>query len=149
MTAVVLTALLLAGPDPEPATPPKGPPPVMAYLKADGGRVARFVNEQVMVQVVEKVKEVVGGKEIFKDVVRTKAVPVSRMMLFPADGAAYSTAGGKKLDDAEGRKRLAAGVMAALSSDGKPVDKAYLKAMKPDTLVVVPGRLPADVEKRN
>ncbi len=140
---VMMLAALLAGADPEPVTPPKGPPPMISHLKNDGGRVVRLAVEQIPLTYMEKVEVVEGGRKVVKDVFRTKIVLVSKLVIVSTGKESFSTAGGKKLDEVEAMKRLRAGAIAAVSADGKPVDKTYLRALKPDTLVLVPAPTPA------
>jgi hypothetical protein len=147
---ILLATMLLAGADPEPSAPPKGPPPATSYIKIQDGRVVQLAVEMIAQQDFVDEKIVVDGKEFLRKVLRTRYVPVSRMMLLSTGEGSFSTAGGKKLTAAEAMKRLAAGEIGVISSDGKPVDKEYLKALKPGTLVVVPvpAPLPPPIGRR-
>jgi hypothetical protein len=137
MHTLILSALLSAGADPEPITPPKGPPPQMSFLEAKGGKVTRTRIVVVPVTFAVKEKVVEGGvaKEVAKYV--TKLETIQERSIVSLAKATITTAGGKKLTEADALKRLAGGAAVVLSDDGIPIEKAYLRAFKPDTLVIV------------
>jgi hypothetical protein len=140
MTPLLLSAFLLAGADPEPASPPKGLPPILAYGSEKGGEIQLTMTKSIPVVEarVEKVME--GGKVVERVVQVTKHVLTSSQIVLPREGVTYATASGKKLDASEARKRLARGVIVAVSPDGNPVDPEYLKRFKPDLIVVTVKR---------
>jgi hypothetical protein len=135
--ALLLPALFALAADAEPPTPPKGAAPQFAYVKASGGRLTRTVQVMVPRVVLRTVVKEVGGKKITEKVKAVEYIGVMETAVVMVDGTTFSTAGGKKLEKEAALKALAKPQVVLLSFDGKPVDKAYLKAMKSDTIVVV------------
>jgi hypothetical protein len=149
MHVVLLAALWATGADPEPMTAPTGPAPQVAFLKVDAGRIVKSVNVAVPVSVAREIEVLVGGKKEKRVVVVTEYRMETRQEVMALDKATWSTASGKKLTAEEAKKRLAGGAIVLMSTNGSAVDKAYLKAFKSDTLVVVgpvaPVLVPAPV----
>ncbi len=135
MQGLLVIAALFA--DPEPVKPPKGPPPDIAFCKMEGGSLKRNIFAFVPEEFSVKVKYVKDGKTYEKEERRTRLAVAIVMSELPPAGLTFTTAGGKKIEAAEARKKLGAGAIAAFSADGRPVDPSYLKALKPDTVVVV------------
>jgi hypothetical protein len=149
MHALILSAFLSAGADAEPLTPPKGPPPQLSFLEAKDGKVTRRVTELVPIAKEEEYTVLVGGVPEKRKRVVTMTMAVQRVVELSLAKATITTAGGKKLKEADALKRLAGGAIAVLSGDGRPVDAAYLRALKPDTLVIVmPATVPMPLPEK-
>jgi hypothetical protein len=136
LSSVLIASFVLTGADPEPDSIPKGPPPKLVAVK--GGGDTMMVTETVMVPITIARKVVVeeGGKKVEKVVTETTTRTEMRTRMISFKGATGRTAGGKKLDADEVIKRLAKPQVLAISADGKPIDAAYLRLLKSDTLVV-------------
>jgi hypothetical protein len=139
MTPLLLSTFLLAGADPKPSSPPKGPSPTFAFGSLKGGEASLDITHSVPATESRIEQEVEGGKITEKAVQVTKSMYVTKQMTHPLDGVSFATAGWKKLD-AEVKKRLAKGAIAALSSDGHPVGPKLLKHLKPDLQVMTVKR---------
>jgi hypothetical protein len=118
-------------------TAPTGPAPEVAFLKMDSGRIVKSVSVSVPVVVERIVEVVVGGKKEKRKVATMELRTEMRQEVMALDKATWSTASGKKLTVEEAKKRLAGGAIVLMSTNGAAVDKAYLKAFKSDTVVVV------------
>jgi hypothetical protein len=136
LSSMLIATFLLTGADPEPDSIPKGPAPKLMAVK--GGGETMMVTETVQVPVTVSKKMIVeeGGKKVEKVVTETIMVAQMRSMMISFKGAKGRTAGGKKLDADEVVKLLARPQVIAVSADGKPIDPAYLRLLKSDTLVV-------------
>lgn len=142
MHAALLAALWAAGADTEPFTAPTGPAPEVAYVKSSAGGLVKNVQVYVPI-VVKKVIEVkVGDKTERREVAVTELRTETRAEMISLDKAAFGTAGGKKLTKAEATKRIGTGAIVVMSPNGVAVDKAFLKAFKPDTVVIITARRP-------
>ena len=138
MLPILLVSLFAA--DPEPITPPKGEGPQIALVQAVGGNLTLTVARAVPVSVQEKRVREVDGKKVEEIVALTKYTMVQEKVAISTAKAKFSTANGKKLDAEAALKALATPQYVALAQDGKPVDPAYLRVLKPDTLVIVAER---------
>src|SRR5262245_7238783 len=137
MQMLLIAAALFAGADTEPDALPKGPPPRVAVLSAKELMVTYVTYEQVPVTKQVKVRVIEGGKAVDKIVTLTETVMTPRTVQHLIKDIKATTAGGKRLDSDAAAKALASPRVVLISSDGKPVDPAYLKLCKPDTPVLV------------
>lgn len=147
--SLILSAALLAPAAPVPRdTAPNtaGPAPRVLALKADASGTVRvvgstpvkvtvtnthFVIETVVVngqQVQQQVQ-----KQVEQDIVTTQYV---NKTLAEFNGK-FATAEGTPLTLEEATSRLKNGATLLASSDGKPIAKAWLRAVSPDTVVLV------------
>ncbi len=147
--SLVLSAALIAPAAPVPrdtvpSTP--GPAPRVLALKADASGAVRVIgNTPVKVTVtnthfvienaVENGQQVQRQvqKQVEQDIVTTQYVNKSL-----ADfNAKFTTADGSPLTLDEATSRVKNGATVLASSDGKPIAKAWLRAVSPDTVVMV------------
>lgn len=153
LTLSLATLALLAGgagavpvPDDKPVAPPKGPPPGLVVVsRVDAGRqqfdVVETVTRNQVVQVEREM--IVNGMRVRFVVTETVPVQEQRVVRRSLKGSRASTADGKPLTAAEAVRRLAPGSVVLYSTDGNPVDPAYLRVVQPETVVLVPPRPPA------
>ncbi|MBY0228355.1 MAG: hypothetical protein K2W96_03650 [Gemmataceae bacterium] len=132
MLALLLFALPPAPVEPEPAAPPS-----LVKIKA-GGKIVRLVTTVEEVMKIVEVEKEVDGKKVIEKVAFLEKVPVTRMVEQALEIASVRTAGGKKLDADAAKKALDKDQVVLLASG--PVDAAFLKALKDDTLVIVEKR---------
>jgi hypothetical protein len=134
--SVLLLAALFA-PSPEPSTPaPKGVAPQFAYVQAKGGFLSRTGPMLAPVTVAKQVEKVVGGKKVIVTTYVTEYASVNVNVMMSLDKATFSTASGKKLDKEAALKALAKPQLVLFAAGGTPVDRAYLRMMKPGTIVI-------------
>jgi hypothetical protein len=131
LTASLLT--LLPAPPTAPAAP-KGSPPQLQYVTVtDRGELQfielRYITVEVQVQVV-----VNGIAQVRKEL---QMVPVMMTKIIDKKSLTVTTAGGKEVPKDDLPKLLKDGAVVVWSGDGKPVDPAYLKPFKEETLVFV------------
>lgn len=144
LTALTLGFVLAAPVPVKPETPPAGTPPRVMELKPDA-------NGKVMVQVLRTEMQqapaaVAGAVDPAgaRPPIREQAVQVTKQLmveLSEVKDLTISTADGRKLDIAEGIKKLEKGGIVVISGDGKPVSPTFLKVFKDDTLVLVSPEL--------
>lgn len=136
MIPLMMASLLFCGQDPEPDSKPKGPAPVLVKIPGKVEAVMAMIPQTRMVEVAKTVTEEKDGKVVTK-VVREKVPQTfTTYVSFRLAGAKGQMASGKKLDAEEVAKAMDKPQVIAISADGKPVDPAYLKLMKPDTLII-------------
>ena len=139
--SLVLSAALMtpAAPLPRdtvPSTP--GPAPCVLALKADNGgnvRIIGTIPTRVTITntyfVIENNKQV--QKQVEQDIVTSQYF---NKTLADCNGK-FTTADGKPLTVEEANGRVKKGATVLVSSDGKPIAKAWLRAVAPDTVVMV------------
>jgi hypothetical protein len=132
MFAFLLPALLALSAD-----EPKGAPPQFAYVEAKDGKITRTVPVITPRVTYKEVIKEVGGKKLVEKVAVTENVTTMTKVVLATDKATFSTAGGKKLEKDAALKALATPQMALLSTDGKPVDAAYVKTVNSSTIIIV------------
>jgi hypothetical protein len=141
MFAIVLGVFLVADPTPEPAPAvPRGEGPLLVTAQVEDGKLVsrREVSVTVPVQVTEKVNVNGAIETRTRTVYRTEKRAYA--MEWDLKKATFQAAGGKKIDRETAYKLLAKPRPVAVSSDGKPVDPAWLKALAKSTLVIVAQR---------
>jgi hypothetical protein len=140
MFAPLLLAAAAAPAAPVPADTnpaPAGPPPWVVHLKADDNTALQLsVQTQVVVKQTVTVAEVVNGQQVLKQVERD--VPTLRTNRYGVADlpGTVATADGSPVGPAELARRAKAGVTVLVSADGKAVDRAWLRAVGPDAVVV-------------
>lgn len=146
LTSLVLGTVLLAptaAPVPADAIPtPNGPAPQVAYLKADAngdvwvsgykmqkqkGTRSQYVNE--------------NGKQVLKSVPFEQTVPVNFRQKLADLGGKMTAADGTELTPDVVARRVKDGAPVLISADGKPVEKGWLRAVRPDAVVIVSDAL--------
>jgi hypothetical protein len=140
-----LMVALLFPPAPAPAAEekPTGPSPVLVSAKVDQeGRLVCFVQTTEYRPETRTVEVNVGGK--VEKRTYTVMVPVTTpSRTYSLDKATMARAGGGKIDRKELATVLDKPTMVVLSANGKPVDPAYLKVLRKNTIIlVVPAAAP-------
>ena len=110
---------------------PRGAPPRFALVAEIGGNwiLLREVHHRGIAHVERH------GNELRQV---TKLSQETRLREYGLDKVGVFTAEGKGVPAQDALKRLAVGSMVLVSADGRPVEAAYLKLCKADTLVFVP-----------
>jgi len=132
-----------AAPIPKDTNPaPTGPAPWVVYLKGDaGGNVGLTVVTYQKVKQIRGVVTIENGKQVVKNVEQEINQPSHAYHQLNTLPAKFTTAGGTALAAAEVVKRAKDGVVVLVSADGKPVEKAWLRAIDPDAVVVTADAL--------
>ena len=130
-TMSLMALLAIAAPVPKGAAAdaavvaPTGPPPILAYLKADAtGDVYIQMTRVVPIQIVQ------NGKAV------TDFVTVQEGFTIRSLKFAITTPSGEKVDEEEAYKRLRTGGYVAVSRDGKAVSPGYLRTLNRDVLIL-------------
>jgi hypothetical protein len=120
--------------------PPQGPPPRFCIVQATdprGGSVS-LTSKTIQLILVQE-QSVVNDNGVRKTVVNTRLAQQEKQIsstFFVRKGAVY-TAEGRKLIEAEAFERLKVGMVVLESTNGDVVDPAYLRTLRPDTLVLI------------
>jgi hypothetical protein len=116
-------------------------PTVVSVKAAEKGvvLVPAMGKKEVTVKIPRSVTENGETKVVYTDVKQT----VQGMVPTPFDDVKpdVTTADGKPVSADAAKKKLAAGAVVLVSRDGKPVDSAYLKAVKPGTLILTSTKM--------
>ncbi|MFQ3593899.1 MAG: hypothetical protein SNJ82_12030 [Gemmataceae bacterium] len=136
MIPLLLASLVFCEQDPEPEPKPKGPAPVLVKISGKVDAVSVLVPQVRMVTIEKEVIEEKDGVKVAKRVREQIPQTFNRYVTFRLTGAKGQLASGKKLDADAVAKALDKEQVVALSVDGKPVDPAYLRMLKPGTLVI-------------
>lgn len=139
-TSLVLGTALASPAAPVPADSamnPAGPAPRVVYLKGDAnGNVTIYGYTIQKVRQTRQRVEIVNGQQIVKQ----EQVELPQQMYFQRQlaesGAKLTTAEGTELSAADAVNRVKGGAAVLISADGKPVERAWLRAVAPDTVVV-------------
>jgi hypothetical protein len=138
---VLGTALLAptAAPVPADTIPtPTSPAPQVAYLKAEPGGEVWITGYAFQKQkVTRSVLTIENGQQVAKPVTEEQNVPVHFRRQLTEVGGKITTAEGTELSPVAVARRLRDGAAVLISADGKPVEKGWLRAVSPDTLVIV------------
>jgi hypothetical protein len=138
--SLVLGTLLLAPAAPVPADTiptPTGPAPQVVCLKADSNGEVKVHGYTVQKQkYTQSMVTVVNGKQEVKQVEREQTVPLHFNRQLTEVGGKITTAGGTELTPAAAAQRVAGGAVVLVSADGKPVEKGWLRAVHPETVVI-------------
>ncbi len=139
-SSLILGAALAApaAPVPRDAAPaPANPAPWVLYLKTDpNGRIQLVSYTSQKVKVSRTVTENENGKPVTRQVEQeiTRMVPSS--FLLDEQKAKFTTAAGTELGAVQVMKQTRDGIVVLVSADGKPVDKAWLRAVGDDAVVM-------------
>ncbi len=140
VSTLVLGAALAApaAPVPPGATPaPTSPAPWILYLKSDqSGNIRLITYKTQKVKVTRTIMENQNGKPVTKTVEQeiTRMVPTSFQL--DQQSAKFTTAAGTSLDADAILKQARDGIVVLVSADGKPVEKAWLRAVGAGTVVM-------------
>jgi hypothetical protein len=142
MSAIALLTLSAAdGPAQDATKLPTGPTPrlvVVGKLMPEQGLLTIREGKLVPVVFQEKRAVVVGGMQVEQLVTVTRFQTVIEEKSIIIKGSEFQTAGGETLKADEAAKRMTPGSIVLMTSDGKPIDAAYLRVFKSDTLVIIP-----------
>ena len=141
----MLPSLLVAAAITAPAAPmpkdtlpnPTGPAPRVVAVKADAsGAVWITANVYEKRKFPQQYVAVENGKQVVKtqEIEQTVSNYVRKQL---GDfGGKFATAGGMTLTTEEATRRVKEGATLLITSDGKPIDKSWLKAVADDTVVM-------------
>ncbi len=135
MVIIVSTAKADERPTLSPGVPPWFA--TVGQLNLDKGNIVldrttvQFVTEEVTRNVMLN-----GKVEPIKQKI-TKPVYEQTCKIISLESAKFAEAGGKKINAADIAKRLDVGTVVVVSTDGKEIDSAYLKALAKDAIVIV------------
>lgn len=122
-------------PDTVPA--PTGPAPKVVFLKADaGGQVWVAGVSYEKRKITQTIVQIVNGQQQQRQEEREVNVPTYVRKTVQDLGGKYATAGGETLTPGEAAARVKDGAVVLIAADGKPVDKGWLRAVNPDTVVI-------------
>lgn len=136
-TLLVAAAAAPAAPLPADTTPaPVGPAPWVLHLKSDDAQLRFMVQTLVTAKQTRQTVKVVNGQQVVEQQqVDVQIMQPSQVTL--ADfGGTVAAADGSPVGPAELARRARDGVTVLVSADGKAVDKAWLRAVGPNTVVV-------------
>src|SRR5262249_50496657 len=149
VTSLVLgTALLAPGaPVPQDTIPtPTGPAPHVAYLKADPNGDVCINGFTVQKQKVTRtISTIENGQRVIKQVEDEQLVPHAFQTRLTEAGGPITTAAGAERRPADAARRVKDGAPVLVSADGKPVEKGWLRAVRPDTVVIAAESLAATI----
>lgn len=141
LTSFVLSMTLAAPVPVAPAAPvATGPAPRILELKPTAdGKVMITVTRTEKVNVGQGAAIKPNGAApavIAREIARTQVVELGTVK-----DLTVTTADGKKVDTEDAMKKIAAGAIVVVSTDGKPVSPTFLKLFKDDVLVLVSPEL--------
>jgi hypothetical protein len=128
-----------AAPVPPDALPnTTGPAPRVLAVKADAGGTV-WVTGQVYEKrkVQQAVAVIENGKQVVKQQEREVMTSNYIRKTLADFGGKFTSADGDPLSTEQATKRVRDGAVILISADGKPVDKAWLKAVREDTVVML------------
>lgn len=141
MYAILLCALLAGDVDVEPkGGTSRKPAPLLVSLHVKGDKLVHHETRTVTRTVLVQKQQIVNGQTVTIE----EAIPVTSMVTVELAWdlkKAAATAGGKNLDLADLKKKLDKPTLVVISSDGKPIDSAYLNLFAKDTIVIVAPQL--------
>lgn len=147
MTVTLLTLALSfpAAPAPVPKLErPQGPAPRVAMITAaHDGKFQLVDTKQVLVQRQVQVNVQVGQQVRQVAQIVTVSVPVAEHRTLNVEDVRFYGLDGKKIEGEDAAKLMTKDMPALVSSDGKPVDRFYLRVAVKGTLVLV---LPPSLE---
>lgn len=121
---------------------PSGPPPTFLVLTgvdpkaqtvAYTSQVTSHIPQPVTMTIIQNGMQVKVTKTVFV----TQMQLVTRKMALKA--MKITDSAGKALTTEQALERLRPGSILMQSADGRPVDAIYLRALRPETLVIVPA----------
>lgn len=142
--AILASFLLLASvATAQPA--PSGPPPTFKTLAGadkEKGTFRLTEMKPVLEEYDGKRVRVIDGVPVFEVVAMTRTVYERLTTTHDATKNRFMTPDGKQLPIDEVWKRLKDNTVVAVSSDGNTPGEAYLRALSPETLVIIPPTVP-------
>jgi hypothetical protein len=137
----LLTAVLIMVPAPAEGAP-SGAPPTLQFVKFDDKGVFRQTVTLTRYVPVQKTVTVnVNGQLQTQTVTEVVPQQVQQEQVMNAKDFDIYDQDGKLVDESTWKKALAPGGVVLLAGDGKVPHPAYVKAVKPGTLILV-GKLP-------
>jgi len=116
-------------------------------VKLQGDKLVHRTTVTEFVPVTKEIEVDDNGKKVKKQITEYQTRLRQVEVTFDPKKAAIATAGGKKLNLDDLKKRLARPQVVVVSGDGKAVDEAYLKLLDKDAIVIVPEAPTRDKEK--
>jgi len=147
MLVILLSALAVAADDVEPPVQ-KSVAPRLVLVALKGDQLVHRAVVTVSVPVSKAVEVEMNGKKVTRVVTEYVQEQRTVELAWDAKKATITTAGGKKIDFDDLKKRLPKPRMVVVSGDGKAVDDAYLKLLDKDAIVIVPEKPNPDKEKK-
>ncbi len=137
-TLLVAASAAPAAPVPADTNPaPAGPAPWVVHFKADDANQLRvIVQSQRVVKQTMNVVENVNGQQVVKQVVRDVPQMTSAVHNLAGLAGTVAAADGAPVGSAELVRRARDGVTVLISADGKAVDRAWLRAVGSNAVVV-------------
>jgi len=129
---------------------PKGAPPtlkVVASIDKEKGQIVYIETIVRLVPVQRAIVETVNGQAVKKVVTEYVSEYVQEMRVTQIANSRVITPDGKQMPIDEVWKRLAKGTVIAISGDGNQPAQAYLRALNPEILIIIPGP-PKNVEPK-
>ena len=115
-----------------------GPAPRVLALKADNGGTVRVSGHTHIKQTITTVQIVIVNNNQVQKQVEYDTISSTYMNKALEDfNGRFATADGRPLTAAEATTRVKAGATVLASADGKPISKAWLQSVNPDTIVMV------------
>jgi hypothetical protein len=143
MNALLFASLTLLVPAPAKEAEPTGTPPTLQYVRFDDkGLFQQKVTVQQVVPVQKAVTVVVNGVQRTKVVTEYVTRMIEKQQTMDARNFDIYELDGKKAEEPLWRKTLGEGAIVILAGDGQVPHPAFLKAVKPGTLVLVPKMTP-------
>jgi hypothetical protein len=137
----LLAAILIMVPAPVEGTP-SGAPPTLQYVKFDDKGVFRqTVSATQYVPVQKTITVNVNGQLQTQTITEVVPQTIQREQVMDAKNFDIYDQDGKLVDESIWKKALAPGGVVLLAGDGKMPHPAYVKTVKPGTLIFV-GKLP-------
>lgn len=146
LVSLLLFAAVVPVPKDRPESAPKGPPPSFYVVnKVDIERLEFESTQPVITQeVVAFPRPVAGaGRGVMEVVSIKQTVTRVRRVRVSLRGATASTAAGEELSTLQALKRLTPGMVVLCGTNGQAVESAYLRAIRPETIILVLPRPPA------
>lgn len=136
-TLLVAAAAAPAAPLPADATPaPVGPAPWVLHLKSDDAQPRLLVQRLTTVKQTQQSIKVVNGQRVVEQQVVDVQVPQQTQVTLADFDGTVAAADGSPVGTAELVRRARDGVTVLVSADGKAVDRAWLRAVAPGTVVL-------------
>ncbi len=121
---------------------PTGPAPWIVFLKTNpSGQVSLFVYTSQKIKVTKLIAVAVNGQVVNKQVEEEVTRTITSLVTLDSLAASYATAGGTPVPVSEVLKKAEEGIAVLVSADGKPIDKGWLRAAGPASVVLTAAAL--------
>ena len=120
---------------------PQGAPPTLKSVASADSKKGQIIYLDTVSRLVPVQKEVVvveNGQKVAKVVTVYETVLEQRHIVLDVANSRVITPDGKQLPIDEVWKRATKGAVIALSANSNPPAAAYLRALSPETLVIIP-----------